>query len=41
MKYLEKYVFALLPNVLKMSEVERKQLETIYIKIPPSKYLSL
>jgi len=41
MKYLEKYVFALLPNVLKMSEVERKQLETIYIKRPQSKYLSL
>ena len=41
MKYLEKYVFALLPNVLKMSEVERKQLETIYIKIPQPKYLSL
>jgi tRNA1(Val) A37 N6-methylase TrmN6 len=41
MKYLEKYVFALLPNVLKMSETERKQLETIYIKIPHPKYLSL
>lgn len=42
MKYLEKYVFALLPNVLKMSEEERKELySVIHIKIPSPKYLSL
>jgi tRNA1(Val) A37 N6-methylase TrmN6 len=42
MKYLEKYVFSLLPNVLKMSEEERKAFELdMNIKIPQNKYLSL
>lgn len=42
MKYLEKYVFSLLPNVLKMTEEERKVFGLdIDIKLPRSKYLSL
>lgn len=42
MKYLEKYVFSLLPNVLKMSDEERKVFDSdMDIKLPRLKYLSL